>query len=542
MTVAEVDRRTLPATLLVHREALRRAGPLAWGRALFPHLLYGALSPLHEALNEWHRQEATRPPGAMDAFAAPRGHGKTTGGVEVPAMYHAAYCSRRFIVIASDTYSQAIQRVATISVEVETNGALRALHPRLVPARDAFGRLVAWRDDELAFACGCRIVGVGAGKSIRGAKFRERRPDLLLLDDLEDDESVATEKAREKRLRWITRTALALAGPKRKISALWVGTILSRSALLNLATGAALEEGQTRPDWSRPWTPHVYRAEVEGSPKRRTVVVDEGEIVHGNDGKPLVFDVGAPLWSELTRADLALVRYRIGPLSYAAEYLSDPAESASTLLAPPMRARYVNPDAVPLARVVQLPDGTLVPVAAMTRAVALDPQYAQKTDSNDPDLAAVVVAGQYGAMSFLLDVWIGRDRHGQAARLVDLGIRWSCYAGGVEAVAAQAVTADAAADMAVLPIVALPPIGDKIDRALGLAVRLGDRHKPETCRVFLLPDADREFPEGKLYDFLVRFPHGRYKDPVDATVYAVELAARASVGTGGAGPQLGSSR
>jgi hypothetical protein len=537
-------------------EHLLAGGPEPWSRYFVPHLVTGATSPLHEELNAWHRRETLRPPGALDAFAAPRGHGKSTGGVEIPALFHAAACTRRFVVIASDTATQAEERLATIVSEVENNARLRAAYPELRPKIDAKGQLERWRDNDVMFECGCRIMAVGAGKSVRGARKGERRPDLLLLDDLEDDSSVATDTALAKRLRWITRVALGLADPRHGISALWVGTILSRSALLNQATGAALDEGQSRPDWARAWAPHVFSAEVRGSAKKRTVVVvDEYDeearverkvVQRGSDGKPLSYEVGVPMWSELTRGDLARARYRLGAASYAAEYLSDPAEDGATILAPPRPAIYVNPEATPLARIVKLPGGRIVPVASMIRAAALDPQYAQPGANTDPDLAAIVVAGAYAGESFLLDVWIGRDRHGQAAKLVDMAVRWECYAAGVEAVAAQAVTSDEAAYDGRVPIIPLtrPSTGGgKEQRAMSLAVRLGDRERPETCRVWILPDADRETPHGRLVDFLGRFPHSRYDDPVDATVDAVQLAHRAETrGEGESGPRGGGRR
>lgn len=561
MTIAPSRRAAVGQILERVKATLRLEGPLPWATYFLPHLVTGAFSPLHDELNAWHRREVTRGPGTMDAVAAPRGHGKSTAGVEIAALFHAAVCSRRFIVIASDTYDQATQRLATIIDEVENNPRLRAAYPDLRPAVDERGSLVRWRDDDVVFACGCRIMAAGAGKSLRGARKGAQRPDLLLLDDLEDEASVATPAARAKRLRWISRVALGLADPRVGISVLWVGTILSRSALLNDATGAALDEGQDRPEWARSWTPHVFSAEVRGSERRRTVVVVEeadeatgklrNVVVRDSDGKPLAYDVGAPLWSELTRADLARIRFKIGGLSYAAEYLSDPVDDGTTLLAPPRLVRYMNPGHPPLARIVQLPDGRLIPVSAMTRAAALDPQYAKPGQSNDPDLAAIVVAGQYGGDTFLLDSWIGRDRHGQAARLVDMAVSWECYAAGVEAQAAQTVTADAAAQDGRIPIVPItrtaasekPGSGDKTRRALGLAVRLGDKDRPETCRVFALPGAVRDTEFGTLVEFLERFPHGRYDDPVDATIDAVELAARATTrGEVGSGPRAGGPR
>lgn len=534
---------------------LKRAGPVAFGRRYLPHLISSDPSPLHDELNAWHVRETRRPPGAMDAYAAPRGHGKSTGGVEVPAIYHAAYCTRRFVVIVSDTWAQATDRLATVIDEVENNQVLRESFPDLRPAVDERGSLVRWRDDDVVFACGCRIMAAGAGKSLRGARKGAQRPDLLILDDLEDETSVATPAALEKRLRWILRVALGLASATEGISALWVGTILSRSALLNQATGAALDEGQDRPEWARSWTPHVYSAEVRGSAKKPTIVVLPEEnpktgkvrnrVVTGQDGKPLTYSIGAPMWGVLTRSDLARIRYRLGAVSYAAEYLSDPVEAGTAILAPPRLVRYVNPDAIPLARVIELPDGRLIPVGTLTRAAALDPQYATPNTTNDPDLAAIVVAGQYGGDTFLLDSWIGRDRHGQAQRLVDLALKWECYAAGVEAVAAQAVTADAAARDGRVPIVAIkrPSNVSKAQRALSLAVRLGDAANPESGRVYALPESYAATEHGTLLEHLARFPHGRYDDPVDATVDAVELAARATTrGETGSGPRAGGNR
>lgn len=534
---AEIGRRAELVLLAKH------GGPFAFGRIFVAHLVSAAPSPLHAELNRWHLRETRLPPGQLDAFAAPRGHGKSTAGVEVPALWHAAYCSRRYVVIASDTWSQAVRRLETIRTEVETNEELRAAFPKLRPARDLLGNVVAWRDDEIALECGCRIVAVGAGKSIRGAKAGEHRPDLLLLDDLEDEASVATPGSLEKRLRWITRTALALAGPLRGISALWVGTILSRAALLNLATGAALDEGQTRPEWARPWTPHVFRAELTGSRKRSTPVVDAetGAPVLTPDGDPLTYEIGAPLWKAITREQLASIRYKVGAASYAAEYLSDPVDDLTKMLAPPRRASYVNPTAPPLERIVRLPSGQLVPVATMTRAAALDPQYADE-GATDPDLAAVAIVGQAGALTFLLDSWIGRDRHGQASRLVELGTRWGVYAARVEANAAQVLTADAAAQLSRLPIVAKASTGKKEHRALGLAVRLGDRDRPETCRVFALPDVEDNGAHGSLLDYLDAFPNGRYDDPVDAVVMALELAAHGEPVGGSSSPVVGGER
>lgn len=514
------------------RDAIRDAGPFALAPILVDDA--SAASPLHEHLNAWHLAETRRPPGSREAVAAPRGHGKTTAGVELPAIWHAANCTRRFQVIVSDTADQARERIQAIKAAVEENEQLRELYPRLRPAFD-YGVPGTWRESDLVFACGCRIVGVGAGKSVRGLKHRDRRPDLLYLDDLEDEDSVSTPYQIEKRHRWLMRVALALGDQRRGMSVLWVGTILSRDALLNLATGAALDTGQSRPEWAKAWHPRVFRAEVDGTPRVSTTAT----ILDPDTGEEYTWtaDVGEPMWSALTREDLVRIRANVGAEAYAAEYMSDPVAAGDGMIDRPRVATVLNPHAPPRQRVIRLESGEVVPVAAMTVAAALDPQTGKPGESADPDLAAIAVVGQYGAFTVLLDSWVGRDRDGQASRVVELGVKWGAYAVAVEATQAQVLIADQAARASALPVVPVKPVEGKEVRALGVATRAS------TGRLYAIPDSG---DNAATVDHLVKFPHGRYDDPVDAVVMATKLATRGayssgSGGGGGAGPRLAGS-
>lgn len=497
------------------RARILAGGPMLMGELLTPGTVYGARSPLHDMLNDWHIRETTSPPGAHTAVAAPRGHGKSTAAVELGALYHAAHCTRPFQVIVSDTYEQARSRVQAIKAQVETNEELRDLYPRLRPAF-GYGEPGSWRENDLVFACGCRVVGFGAGTAIRGLKHRDERPSMLYMDDLEDEDSVATDYQIAKRLRWLTRTALALGSPIRGLSVLWVGTILTRDALLNLATGAALDEGQERPKWAGMWSPHVFRAEVDGS-ERESVTVD---VVDESNGATFTVtaDVGEPMWSELSREDLARIRGSVGDDAYAAEYMADPVDGKGGMLVAPTPATFVNPLASPRSRIVRA-GGRLVPVSAMTVAAALDPQFALPGASSDPDLAAVVVVGQYGAQSFILDSWVGRDREGQAGILVRMALEWGAYVAGVESNGAQVLVADQAAQMAHVPVKAMQSTEGKATRALSAAVRL------QQGRVFVLVS---QGDNASMTGYLTAFPNGRYKDPVDAFVMALQLASSAT--------------
>lgn len=543
----DADRQRARAILVEHglivdetadlRARLRDGGPMMFGEELMPDTLYGPRSPLHDFLNDWHRSEAMSRPGARAAVAAPRGHGKSTAGVEVAALYHAAHCTRRFQLIVSDTDDQAIARIAAIKAAAESNERMREVYPKLRPAvpgrwahNDEDDEGGVWRERDIVFACGCRVSARGAGTSMRGLKHRERRPDLVYLDDLEDEKSVATAYQLEKRLKWLQRVVLGLAGHGERggMSVLWVGTILTREALLNLATGAALDEGQQRPKWASLWAPRVFRAELDGTPKvlTRAVVTDPLTGAEFETER----EVGAPMWAGvLTREDLARIAGEVGDGSYAAEYMSDPADRTDGLLKAPQPAWFLNPTDDPRSRLVRTSTGLTVPVASMTIAGALDPQFAVEGESNDPDLAAIVVVGQWGAHSFILDTWIGRDREGQAGRLVRKCMAWGAFVAAVEVNGAQVLVADEAAQMGAVAILREQSTEGKPVRALSASVRLAQG------RVFVVAGAgqNEELPK-----YLTAFPNGRYKDPVDAFVMALNAATRATPvdASGGSSP------
>ena len=68
-----------------------------------------------------------------------------------------------------------------------------------------FGNLVGkpWADGFLELANGRQIQAMGRGQSIRGTKAEDFRPDLILLDDFEDPDSVRTPEGREKTESWL---------------------------------------------------------------------------------------------------------------------------------------------------------------------------------------------------------------------------------------------------------------------------------------------------------------------------------------------------
>jgi hypothetical protein len=124
-----------------------------------------------------------------------RGFAKSTIAEE-KVIIDALFERKFYSLIIGNSYDRASQRLAAVKYELENNEAINEL----------FGdqRGPTWNEDEIILPNGRKIQAFGARQSLRGAKHREHRPDQALVDDLEDEEMVATEEARAKLKRWYT--------------------------------------------------------------------------------------------------------------------------------------------------------------------------------------------------------------------------------------------------------------------------------------------------------------------------------------------------
>ena len=136
------------------------------------------------------------------------------------------------IVIVASCKREAREKLRLIKDELEGNPVLNDIFPGLArPARDSFGRTVAYRNDELVLACGLRLAAIGSGSSIRGSLHRGRRPDLVLLDDPEREDAAWSQKYRDKTRAWCERSLLPALDNARG-SLIWLGTLLHHDSVL----------------------------------------------------------------------------------------------------------------------------------------------------------------------------------------------------------------------------------------------------------------------------------------------------------------------
>lgn len=160
------------------------------------------------------------------AIAAPRGHAKSTAITLAYVVACIVFRERSFILIVSDTETQAsffLQDLKKALIENED----------LVKTFGIKGLLKdAITDVELQFQDGktVRILAKGSNQSLRGVKQNNQRPDLIVCDDLENDEIVMNPERRIKFQRWFTGSLLRLRSKNGIVR--MVGTILHQDSQL----------------------------------------------------------------------------------------------------------------------------------------------------------------------------------------------------------------------------------------------------------------------------------------------------------------------
>jgi len=160
------------------------------------------------------------------AIAAPRGHAKSTAVTHSYVLASVLFRERNFVMIVSGTEDQSIQFLGDIKKELIDNENIKKLFGVARIVKDAETKVIVELDDGHQF----QIVAKGSGQKVRGTKWGNKRPDLIVCDDLEEDEQVMNTERRLKFRRWFFGALVPCLSKKGVIRI--VGTILHMDALL----------------------------------------------------------------------------------------------------------------------------------------------------------------------------------------------------------------------------------------------------------------------------------------------------------------------
>lgn len=346
----------------------------------------------------------------------PRGFSKTTI-INFCNVYKTLHGLTKFTVVISEASTHAEDQLATIGRELSSNARLVALYGDLKPDRTDDE---SWGAKSFETRTGVKFVARGRGAQIRGLNKFGDRPDTIILDDVEDKESVATETQREKVLSWFVSDVSEALPRNREGQIYTIGTILHRHALLptlakdpqftTIQLGALIDTGRREP---------TGEFEEDGvTPKLRPVL------------EPLWDDAKAGLTMEKIMAKKASFAAKGKLYEFGLEILSS-IRLQDKLKFRPEYIRY---------KTMERKDFVAV-------AIHIDPAISDKPGTNtkkDADYCSIAVVGvQENGHKHVLDMWLkqGAPMSEQQDMYVQMKIKWDATHCSAESTAFQAAWA-----------------------------------------------------------------------------------------------------
>lgn len=352
--------------------------------------------------------------GEFHIHEAPRGFAKSTkatlasplsvlgyGGLAKAGRLPFPIRMKHYLWIVSDTGDQAKMAMESILSETESNAALRRWFPHLTPQLGRHSRPIADRDDDVIFASGQRLQALGAGQKIRGRRHRQYRPDLVFVDDLENDEAVLTDYQRNKLDNWFSRGLVPALAKGADMH--YLGTPLHADGQLYRLkdrAGFHFHRYEALRDETIPCPEHGWH--VDGD----TVLNDECDLCFGTG----IVQVSS--WGYRDHYWHATMRAQMGSRAYTQEILLQPIDEENAMFKQAwMKHRQIATSQQ------DLPENYRV-------RVIVDPASGE---SEKNDFSAITVIGRApGRREFdVLDAWWGKKR-GKAikGKAVEMWTTW----------------------------------------------------------------------------------------------------------------------
>ncbi len=376
----------------------------------FPHYVRSPhQSELHKYLFRRLPEVVASPQGETDAIAAPRGEAKSTLVSQLFVLWCLVTGRKRYPVIVMDSIDQAYPMLEAIKAELEFNPRLQLDFP------EGSGQGRVWQAGTIVTRNDAKVQVAGSGKKLRGLRHGPYRPDLCVLDDIENDEQVRNPEQRDKLQAWLTKTVLPLGGAGAKYDVVYIGTLLHHDSVLSrtlanplwrAARFRALLKWPERMDlWER-WE-EILRNEGEESAStyhREHPKMEAGAIVS---------------WAARPLLTLMKIRARDGHDTFDSEYQNDP----------------VAGDNAPFAKVIQfwvnrLPEWVFYG--------ACDPSLGKSGASRDP---SALLIGGFHRQTGVLDVVEAQIRKRLPDRIIEdviaLQKQYRCLLWAIETVQFQ---------------------------------------------------------------------------------------------------------
>jgi hypothetical protein len=171
-------------------------------RVMFPDRFYAEFSPLHDQIFDLIDSGATR-----IAIAAPRGIGKTSIVSLALSARKMLFRFCHFYVYVSNSATSGELQTENLKFELATNKLINKFFGK-VKTKGVEGLDESFSKKAWVALANCLVLPRGSGQQVRGILYHNWRPDLIVIDDLEDTETIENEEIRIKRKQWFNADLL----------------------------------------------------------------------------------------------------------------------------------------------------------------------------------------------------------------------------------------------------------------------------------------------------------------------------------------------
>lgn len=378
-------------------------------------------------------------------YKAPRGEAKSTYLTQLGLLYAVCTNKTKFSVILMDAAPQASEMLEAVKAELDTNPRLAMDFPK------SCGVGAVWQATTIVTKNNVKVRVGGTGKRIRGMRHGPYRPDLIFLDDLENDNNVTSKTQRDKLEKWINSAVLFLGPPDGRFRVIYVGTVLHYDAVINRMSKRVGWRSLTfRAIEEMPNNMHLWE-EWENKIKTSKTAGINFYIKNKKD-----MDAGAVISWDGVRNLYELMSER----AFDFESFNKDRQNEA-----------ISNDTAPFAGSIL---SWTVPSGDWIYFGAIDPSMGKTNKSNDP---SAILIGGYNIKTGVLDVVeaiIAKTKPDMLiAQIISLQAKYRCASWAVETVAFQEffknelVNRSAAANVAV-PAYAIRPHTDKHLRILSI--------------------------------------------------------------------------
>jgi len=126
----------------------------------------------------------------------PRGTGKSAFGTLGPTCWSVAYKHKTYVLICSDIGSTAEKFIKDIKDNMIENPFIEISFGKLLDDRN---KKYICNATQLEFTNNTFVEAISSTSPMRGRKYKNVRPDLIILDDYQSEDDCRTEEAREKK-------------------------------------------------------------------------------------------------------------------------------------------------------------------------------------------------------------------------------------------------------------------------------------------------------------------------------------------------------